>query len=253
MGHHNRVATGLAGMVAAGALVLAGCGFAADVGPTQDGGAASAHTAQSATSGASEDAANATMPEAPVSRTMGHSSKARSDVDQPEGPEPDSGDDNASGVSDPYDSEVENGPQQGTVVEECIYGGGAWTGTAFMSDGSVQPAAECQALRDEQLTKYPYQCPGTDHHVAGPSKCAAGPGNTENSQPQGPEVGDPCIGADIGKTAIDDGGNPILCDNYSWAIDNGQEPTHPWVDDQRAWAECTELHTQDECRELLND
>src|SRR5699024_1566515 len=121
----------------------------------------------------------------------------------------------ASGGSDADISDVGTGPQQGAFVEECIYGGGAWTGTAFMSDGSAQPASECQALRDEQLSKYPYQCPGTNHHVADPSECAAAPGNAADTVPQGPELGDRCIGADIGKTAIDNSGENIMCDNYT--------------------------------------
>lgn len=67
----------------------------------------------------------------------------------------------------------------------------------------------------------------------------------------GPQLGDPCIGADIGRTAIDGAGTAIMCDNYVWTHDVGQEPTHPWVDDQVAMADCLEEHTHDECLEIL--
>ncbi|NMO03766.1 hypothetical protein HH308_21350 [Gordonia sp. TBRC 11910] len=47
-----------------------------------------------------------------------------------------------------------------------------------------------------------------------------------------PSVGDPCIGAEIGRRTTDPEGRNIVCDNYRWAIDVGQRPRHPWVDDQ---------------------
>lgn len=68
----------------------------------------------------------------------------------------------------------------------------------------------------------------------------------------GPQIGEFCIGADIGRTAVDTYGNAIVCDNYAWVLDAGQTPSHPWVDGQREWSDCLESHTEDECREMLN-
>lgn len=51
-------------------------------------------------------------------------------------------------------------------------------------------------------------------------------------QTAGPAVGDPCIGADIGRRAVDANGTAIMCDNYRWTVDKGQAPRHPWADDQ---------------------
>lgn len=68
--------------------------------------------------------------------------------------------------------------------------------------------------------------------------------------PVGPSVGDRCIGADIGRTAIDVNGNSIVCDNYHWRLDTGQEPSHPWADEQREWTECIETNSVERCREI---
>lgn len=68
----------------------------------------------------------------------------------------------------------------------------------------------------------------------------------------GPQIGDQCIGADIGRTATDANRNAILCDNYRWVMDVGQEPQHPWVDDQVEFTECLEQNTQEECRTAHN-
>lgn len=68
--------------------------------------------------------------------------------------------------------------------------------------------------------------------------------------PVGPSVGDRCIGADIGRTAIDVNGNSIVCDNYHWRLDTGQEPSHPWADEQREWTECLETNSVEQCREI---
>ncbi|MGC5258197.1 hypothetical protein ACPXCG_17780 [Gordonia sp. DT218] len=42
-----------------------------------------------------------------------------------------------------------------------------------------------------------------------------------------PQLGDRCIGADIGRTAIDAHGNAIICDNYLWRLNRGERPRHP--------------------------
>ncbi|HIW92537.1 MAG TPA: hypothetical protein H9870_12870 [Candidatus Corynebacterium avicola] len=78
------------------------------------------------------------------------------------------------------------------------------------------------------------------------------PAEQAPAEATGPQLGDSCIGADIGRTAVDANGQAIMCDNYSWQLDQGQEPSHPWVDGQREWAECIEVKTQEECRQELN-
>lgn len=47
-----------------------------------------------------------------------------------------------------------------------------------------------------------------------------------------PSVGDPCIGAEIGRRTTDSVGRAIVCDSYRWSIDVGQRARHPWADDQ---------------------
>lgn len=64
-----------------------------------------------------------------------------------------------------------------------------------------------------------------------------------------PAVGDFCIGANIGKKAVDAQGRAIVCDNYQWKLDTGQTARNPWGDQQREWTECTQTHTEAECRE----
>ena len=63
-------------------------------------------------------------------------------------------------------------------------------------------------------------------------------------QAAGPAIGDACIGADIGRRAVDANGTAIVCDNYEWTVDNGQTPRHPWADDQTQsptpTAQCTD-------------
>lgn len=70
--------------------------------------------------------------------------------------------------------------------------------------------------------------------------------------PAGPVLGAPCIGADAGKTAVDPNGVAIMCDEYRWRENVGQTPRHSWADNQTKWHECTQTHTQDQCREMLN-
>lgn len=61
-----------------------------------------------------------------------------------------------------------------------------------------------------------------------------------------------CIGADIGRTAFDANGTSLICTNYQWQVNVGQTPEHKWADEQREWAECTELNTPAECRRILD-
>lgn len=68
----------------------------------------------------------------------------------------------------------------------------------------------------------------------------------------GPQIGDFCIGADIGRTAVAADGSAIMCDNYAWVPNVGQTPRHPWVDDQVAWSECLETATEEKCRAQLD-
>lgn len=67
-----------------------------------------------------------------------------------------------------------------------------------------------------------------------------------------PKLGDRCIGADIGRKAVDSRGHRIVCDNYRWRLDRGQTPRHPWADEQTKWSECIKHHSQAECRARLN-
>ncbi|BDD83293.1 hypothetical protein TPB0596_30560 [Tsukamurella pulmonis] len=53
------------------------------------------------------------------------------------------------------------------------------------------------------------------------------------AQAAGPQLGDTCVGADIGKRAVTANGTRILCSEYRWVVDRGQTPSHSWVDDQR--------------------
>ena len=46
-------------------------------------------------------------------------------------------------------------------------------------------------------------------------------------------VGDQCIGADIGRRAVAPNGQAIICDsNYHWQPYVGQNPSDPWVSGQ---------------------
>lgn len=59
------------------------------------------------------------------------------------------------------------------TLTECVYGGGSWTTNGWYSDGTIRWAQECQNLHDEQMSKYPYRCPQTDHYVSDPSQCSS--------------------------------------------------------------------------------
>lgn len=106
--------------------------------------------------------------------------------------------------------------------------------TAQFSDGAM---AYCSRLA------------GTDGAVWSRSPGVA-PNPGLPTTPVGPSAGDRCIGADIGRTAIDANGNSIICDNYQWRLDTGQEPSHPWADEQQEWAECLETNSVERCREI---
>lgn len=125
--------------LAAAPLLLAGCAAAAGEGDTTS---TPTTTAATTTSPSSTTATPAATSEEPI-------------LDSPAAPSEKDGVQTAAAP---------------TVVE-CLYGGDSWTTTAFMSDGTVQWAAECQKLRDDQLAAYPYRCPGTDHPVTDPSLC----------------------------------------------------------------------------------
>ncbi|MGP5184634.1 hypothetical protein ACTXKY_13065 [Corynebacterium variabile] len=73
-----------------------------------------------------------------------------------------------------------------------------------------------------------------------------------NSSTGGPAIGDACIGANIGMRATADDGTGIICDNYSWQVDVGQEASHPWVDGQDGLGNCIAEKTADECRAEFN-
>ncbi|MGN7225807.1 hypothetical protein ACTHQW_05620 [Dietzia maris] len=82
---------------------------------------------------------------------------------------------------------------------------------------------------------------------------APNPAVEEAMRQSGPRLGAQCMGADIGRRAVDASGVAILCDNYVWRQDVGQEPRHPWVDDQVRWMECLEHSTEKDCRDLLDE
>lgn len=74
----------------------------------------------------------------------------------------------------------------GPTLVECIYGGGAWTESGWLSDGSHGYHPKCAALRSEQMAKNPYRCPQTDYYVSDLSECA-----NPNGIPVPPEVQNP--------------------------------------------------------------
>ena len=59
------------------------------------------------------------------------------------------------------------------TLVQCIYGGGAWTASGLMSDGTYQIHPECAALREQQMAEFPHRCPRTDHYVRDLSECGA--------------------------------------------------------------------------------
>ncbi len=117
-------------------------------------------------------------------------------------------------------------------------------------------AAEMSPPTETVTTAPPAATPGTTAETIEEAPPAA---RTQEeapagAPPQGPSLGDTCIGADIGRRAVDPAtGAAIMCDDYRWVVDAGQVPRHPWADSQREWADCTQTHTVEECRELLGD
>ncbi|MCT2141088.1 hypothetical protein [Dietzia cinnamea] len=92
---------------------------------------------------------------------------------------------------------VANPAAAGPTLVECIYGGGAWTETGWLSDGTHGYHPHCAALRSEQLAKYPYQCPQTDQQVADLSDCANSSSVTVSPETQNPsEVEAPGVTAE---------------------------------------------------------
>lgn len=108
---------------------------------------------------------------------------------------------------------------------------------ATFSDGSTAHCARLQYTDGSAWSRDPSLAPNPA---------------VQHQAPTGLQLGDQCIGADIGRTGVDASGNSIVCDNYMWVLDLGQRPSHPWVDDQVRWSECMETNTIEACRETLN-
>lgn len=104
------------------------------------------------------------------------STKSTTSINEPASPDPTTPERSSEPeVVDPVPPSDTEAAAAVPTVTECIYGGGSWTGTGFMSDGSVGWAAECQQLRDDQLAATPHRCPQTDHYVADLAECGAAP------------------------------------------------------------------------------
>lgn len=113
---------------------------------------------------------------------------------------------------------------------------------AVLSDGTTVYCARMQYTDASVWSRDPALAPNPVLPTPAPEPQAAA----------GPQLGDSCIGADIGRTAVDASGTAIMCDNYAWVPNVGQTPSHPWVDGQREWTDCLVSNTEDECREMLN-
>lgn len=97
----------------------------------------------------------------------------------------------------------------GPTLVQCIYGGGAWTDSGLLSDGSHGYHPQCAALRSEQLAKYPYQCPQTDQQVADLSDCANSSSGTVPSETQNPsEVEAPGVSAEPVEPSVEPTSEP---------------------------------------------
>ena len=107
------------------------------------------------------------------------------------------------------------------TLTECVYGGGSWTTNGLYSDGTIRWAQECQNLHDEQMSKYPYRCPQTDHYVSDPSQCSSPVGNgTGNS--------DSDLPAAMTRTG---------------EVEEEHMRAHKW------WADCVSTYSPEYCRE----
>ncbi|MBS7549471.1 hypothetical protein [Dietzia massiliensis] len=97
----------------------------------------------------------------------------------------------------------------GPTLVQCIYGGGAWTDSGLLSDGSHGYHPQCAALRSEQLAEYPYQCPQTDQQVADLADCANSSSVTVPSETQNPsEVEAPGVTAEPVEPSVEPTSEP---------------------------------------------
>lgn len=126
------------------------------------------------------------------------------------------------------------------------------TSSTVVSVGAWCSPRGAVAVFSDGATAYCARLQYTDGSVWSYDPSLAPNPSVQQQMPSGPQIGDQCIGADIGRTAVDSYGNAIICDNYAWVLNVGQTPRHPWVDGQREWSECLESFTEDECREMLN-
>ena len=74
------------------------------------------------------------------------------------------------------------------TLTECVYGGGSWTTNGWYSDGTIRWAQKCQNLHDEQMSKYPYRCPQTDHYVSDLSQCSSPAGSGTGGSDYDPSI-----------------------------------------------------------------
>ncbi|WP_287001306.1 MULTISPECIES: hypothetical protein [Gordonia] len=121
----------------------------------------------------------------------------------------------------------------------------------------VNEGAQCSpigatALFTDGSTAYCSRLAGTDAAVWSSVQGVAPNPNLPQTATSGPSLGDQCIGADIGRTTVDANGNAVICTNYQWQLNTGQTPEHRWADDQRAWSDCIQTKTTEECRAELN-
>ena len=111
------------------------------------------------------------------------------------------------------------------TLTECVYGGGSWTTNGWYSDGTIRWAQECQNLHDEQMSKYPYRCPQTDHYVSDPSQCSSPVGNGDRGSDSDY---DPNIPAYMTRSA---------------------EVEQMRAENQKWWFNCQAEHSAEYCRE----
>ncbi|WP_312776547.1 hypothetical protein [Corynebacterium variabile] len=139
----------------------------------------------------------------------------------------------------------DDGTGQTTVTVTGTASPASFTSSAGQPEPTTGEDAVAPALPE------PVQSPG---EIVGSSDVSTGAstGASTGVVTGGPQLGDACIGANIGVRATASDGAGIICDNYSWQVDVGQSPTDPWVDGQIAWSECIAEKTVEECRAELN-
>lgn len=125
------------------------------------------------------------------------------------------------------------------------------TQSAAVKEGAACGPRGATALFADGTTAYCARLQYTDG-AAWSRNSSLAPNPNVPQQQYGPQIGEQCIGADIGRTSTDANGNAIVCDNYAWTLNVGQEPRHPWADSQREWNDCLEANTTEVCREMLN-